>query len=98
MFLLGILSWIVIGVVIGFALSKLLNLRGDDPRLGMAASGLGALLFAGGYTLFSGATVDILNPWAILFAAIGAAVALALWHGIRSRFVSRGTQSIRRSY
>lgn len=98
MFLLGILSWIVIGVVIGFAVSKLLNLRGDDPRLGLAASAVGALLFAGAYVFFSGSTVDILSPWQIGFAVIGAGVALAAWHGIRSRFISHAPVSRRRSY
>jgi hypothetical protein len=59
---------------------------------------VGAVVFAIGYHVVSGAPVYVWNVWALLWAAVGAAVSLAAWHGVRSRFVSRAPQTSRRSY
>ena len=96
--IIGIIGWIVIGLLVGFVVSRILNLHGDDPRLGIVAGIAGAIVVAVGYTLFSGAGVTPWNVWSMLFAAIGAAIALGVWHGVRSRFVSRAPQTHRRSY
>jgi uncharacterized membrane protein YeaQ/YmgE (transglycosylase-associated protein family) len=96
--LLGIIGWIVIGLIIGFVVSKTLDLHGDDPRLGIAAAAAGAVVVATGYTLVSGAGVSAWNVWSMLFAAIGAGVAVAVWHGVRSRYVSHASYTRRRSY
>ena len=96
--IVGIIGWIVIGLLVGFVVSKALNLHGDDPRLGIVAAIAGAIVFAVGYTLFSGVSVAPWNPWSMLSAAIGAVVALGVWHGVRSRYVSRAPQTHRRSY
>ena len=95
---LGIVGWIAIGALLGFIVSKILNLHGDDPRLGMGVAVGGAIVFAAGYSLISGAGVMPWNPWSMLFAAVGAGIGLATWHGIRSRYVSRARQTHRRSY
>lgn len=95
---LGLLGWVVIGVVVGLIVSKLLNLHGDDPRLGLAAAAVGAIAFATGYTVISGDGVSAFNVWSMVFAAIGACVALGIWHGVRSRYVSRAPVTHRRSY
>ena len=93
-----IVSWIVIGLIVGVAVSKMLNLHGDDPRLGMAAGLGGAIVFAAGYTIISGAGVSGWNVWSMLFAAIGAVVGLVIWHGVRSLYVSRTPYTRRSSY
>ena len=38
------------------------------------------------------------NVWSMLFAAVGAAVAVAAWHGVRSRYVSHVPYKRRSSY
>jgi MFS family permease len=96
--LLGIVGWIVIGSIIGFIVSKILDLHGDDPRLGIGVAVGAAIVFAAVYTMISGAGVSAWNPWSMLFAAIGAGAGLAVWHGVRSRYVSRARQTHRRSY
>jgi len=93
-----IVSWIVIGLIVGFVVSKILNLHGDDPRLGMAAGLGGALLFATVFTMITGAGVSVWNWWSILFAAIGAVAGLVIWHGVRSLYVSREPYTRRSSY
>ena len=96
--IMGIIIWVVIGLLIGFVVSKVLDLHGDDPRLGLGVAVGGAIVAAAIYTAVSGTAVSAWNPWAMLFAAIGAGVAVAIWHGIRSRFVSREPYTRRSSY
>lgn len=95
---LGILGWLVVGTIIGFIASKLVNLHGDDPRAGVIVAALGALVLGFVYTIISGAGVTAFNVVSLLFAAIGAAAGSTVWHLVRSKFVSRKPQSIRRSY
>jgi hypothetical protein len=96
--LIGIAGWLVIGLLIGFAVSKLLDLHGDDPRLGIGAAVGGAIIAGALYTIISGAGVSAWNVWSMLFAAIGGVAGLAAWHGVRSRYVSRAPQTRRSSY
>ena len=96
--LIGIFGWVVIGLLIGFTVSKVLDLHGDDPRLGIAAAVGGAVVAGTLYSIISGAGVSALNLWSMLFAAIGAAAALAAWHVVRSRYVSRMPYTRRSSY
>ena len=95
---LGLLGWVVVGVVVGFAVSKVINLRGDDPRFGIFAAVGGAVVAGVIYTVVSGAGVSAWNVWSILCAAIGSVVAVLLWHAIRSRTISHDRYVPRRSY
>jgi hypothetical protein len=38
------------------------------------------------------------NLWSFVWAAVGAAAAVIVWHAVRSRSVSRETQTRRSSY
>ena len=96
--LIALIVWIVVGLIVGFAVSKALNLHGDDPRFGIAAAVGGAVVAAVLYTLISGNPVYAWNLWSLLFAAIGAGVGASVWHVIRSRFVSHEPYSRRSSY
>ena len=96
--IMGILGWIAIGLILGFIVSKALDLHGDDPRIGIAVAAGGAIVAATIYTIVSGAGVSPWNVWSMLFAAIGAVAALGIWHGVRSRYVSRAPYTRRSSY
>lgn len=96
--LIGIIGWIVIGLIVGFIATKVVNLRGDDPRLGIAVAAGGAIVVAWLYSLISGAGVTAWNPWSLMFAAIGAVIAVVTWHGVRSRYVSHARYTPRSSY
>jgi uncharacterized membrane protein YeaQ/YmgE (transglycosylase-associated protein family) len=95
---LGLLGWIVLGLIIGFIASKVVNLRGDDPRLGIGVAGLGAVVGGALYSIISGTGVSPWNLWSIVFAAVGAAVGAVIWHAVRSRYISKGPQTHRSSY
>ena len=94
----GLLGWVVIGLILGFVVSKFLDLHGDDPRFGIGIAAGAAIAGAAVYTFFSGTPVTMLNPWSMLFAGIGAIVGLCVWHLIRSRFISHVPYKRRSSY
>jgi uncharacterized membrane protein YeaQ/YmgE (transglycosylase-associated protein family) len=98
MLLVGILGWIVVGLIVGFLASKAVNLRGDDPRMGIGAAVGGAIFAALLYTVISGAAITAWNPWSLLFAAVGAVVGVVAWHVVRSRTISHDRQTSRSSY
>ena len=86
--LIGIVGWVLVGLLTGFIASKFVNLRGDEPGIGIAISGGAAL--AGGclFSAISGSAVSAFNIWSILFASIAAVVAMVVWHVVRHRISS----------
>ena len=96
--IVGIIAWIVIGLLVGFIAAKVIDLRGDDPRLGIAVACGAAIVGAVLYTGISGAEVSAWNLWSILFAAMGAVIGVVTWHAVRSRYVSRAPYTRRSSY
>ena len=95
---IGVVGWIVVGLLVGFIARKIVNLHGDDPLGGIGVAAIAAVVLGAAYSIISGNGVSAWNLWSIIFAALGAIVAVVTWHLIRSRYVSRGPQSIRRSY
>ena len=83
--LIGIIGWIVIGLVVGRIASKIVNLQGDDPMLGIALGAVGGVIGGWVFSAISGSPVTTFNMWSLLAAAIGAALASAAWHVVRSR-------------
>ncbi len=86
---LGTMGWFVFGLVIGFIASKTLNLRGDDPKMGIAAGGGAALVGGWMYSLFSGSAVSGFNVHSLMFAGLAAIVALIAWHSLRHHSFSK---------
>jgi len=86
--LMGIISWIVLGLIAGFIASKIANLRGDDPRMGIAMGAMGAVIGGWLYSLFSGSAVALSNLTTLLFATIAAVVVLVCWHSWRRKSIS----------
>jgi uncharacterized membrane protein YeaQ/YmgE (transglycosylase-associated protein family) len=81
---IGLISWIIVGMIVGFIASKNVNLRGDDPKLGLACGVIGAT--SGGilYRIVSGVALGF-TFWSIASAAIGAVVVVVAWHIMRRR-------------
>jgi uncharacterized membrane protein YeaQ/YmgE (transglycosylase-associated protein family) len=98
MLIVGVFGWVVIGAIIGFIVSKLVNLRGDDPKLGVGAAVAGAIVAGVLHAMLSGAAVSAWNTWSVLSALAGAVVAVIVWHLVRSRTISHDVQTARRSY
>ena len=94
----GIIGWIVIGLLVGYIATKVVDLRGDDPRLGLAVACGGAVVAAVLHSAISGTQVSAWNLWSILFAAMGAVAGVVAWHAVRSRYVSHAPYTRRSSY
>ncbi len=80
---MGVLGWIVLGLIAGFIASKLVNKRGEglsfDILLGIVGAVIGGWLFnAVGATGVTG-----FNVWSLFVAVVGAVVLLVVWHAIR---------------
>jgi uncharacterized membrane protein YeaQ/YmgE (transglycosylase-associated protein family) len=95
---LALLSWIVVGAVVGFIGSKLVNLRGDTPLIGMGAAAGGAVVAGLVHALMFREAVLPWDLWNLVFAAAGAAASVLGYHVIRGLSISKDRQSIRSSY
>ncbi len=80
---MGILAWIVLGLLAGFIGSKIVNKSGEGLLLDIVLGILGAV--AGGWLFneFGHAGVTGLNLYSLLVAVIGAVVLLVIYHAIR---------------
>jgi uncharacterized membrane protein YeaQ/YmgE (transglycosylase-associated protein family) len=80
---MGVLGWIVMGLVAGYIASSVVNKRGAglpfDLLLGIVGAVLGGWIFSAA----GSAGVTGFNVWSLLVAVIGAVICLVVWHSIR---------------
>jgi uncharacterized membrane protein YeaQ/YmgE (transglycosylase-associated protein family) len=86
--LIGIIGWLLVGLIAGFIASKLVNLRGDEPAISITVSAVAAVLGGWLFSAISGSPVSAFNIWSLLIAAWVAGMALAIWHAVRRRYAS----------
>ena len=98
MLFLVIVTWIVTGLLAGFIGSKIINLRGDDPKLGIGAAVGGGLVGGFLHAMIGPVGLSDWTIWAPIYAALGAVVALAVFHLIRSRTIGHERGTTRQSY
>ena len=78
---MGIIAWIVLGMLAGFIASKVVNNRGAGLLMDMVLGMVGA--FVGGFVFtrfFGAAGVTGFNLYSLFVAVIGAIVVLGLYH------------------
>jgi uncharacterized membrane protein YeaQ/YmgE (transglycosylase-associated protein family) len=82
---MGIIAWIVLGLIAGFIASKIVDHHGQgiviDALLGIAGAFLGGLVFR----LIGGRGVTGFNLWSLLVAIGGAIVVLLAYNAINRR-------------
>ena len=86
---IGVIGWIVLGLIAGFIVGKFLNQRGDDPNMGIAFAGGGALIGGWLFSLISGTPVSEFNLRSLMYAGIAAFVVLIVWHAMRKHSFSK---------
>jgi uncharacterized membrane protein YeaQ/YmgE (transglycosylase-associated protein family) len=83
---MGIISWIILGLIAGFIASKIVNKTGSglilDLLLGMVGAAVGGFIFSG---LFGMSGVTGLNLWSIIVSVIGAAIVLWIYEALVAR-------------
>ena len=60
---IGLISWIIVGLIVGFIASKNVKLHGDDPKLGLACGAVGAVTGGVLYRIVSGADDNTVRIW-----------------------------------
>jgi uncharacterized membrane protein YeaQ/YmgE (transglycosylase-associated protein family) len=77
---MSIIGWIVLGLIVGFIASKIVDARGQglmlDIVLGIVGAVVGGLLFS----VFGASGVTGFNIYSLIVAIIGSVVVLWLYH------------------
>jgi uncharacterized membrane protein YeaQ/YmgE (transglycosylase-associated protein family) len=82
---MGIIAWLVIGLIAGFIASKIVNHTGSgivmDIVLGIVGAFVGGFIF----NFFGHTGVNGFNIYSMLVATVGAIVVLFIFHAVAGR-------------
>jgi len=82
---MGILAWIVLGLIAGFIGSKIVNHTGSGVLMDIVLGVVGALVGGFLFSMFGAAGVTGFNIYSMLVAVVGAVVVLWLYHMLIGR-------------
>jgi uncharacterized membrane protein YeaQ/YmgE (transglycosylase-associated protein family) len=82
---MGIISWIILGLIAGFIGSKIVNRQGQGFWLDIALGIIGALVGGFLFDLFGATGVTGLNIWSMIVAIVGAVVVLLIYNAVTGR-------------
>lgn len=82
---MGIISWIILGLIAGFIGSKIVDSQGQGFWLNIALGVIGALIGGFLFSLFGATGVTGLNIWSIIVAVVGAIVVLLVYNALTGR-------------
>jgi uncharacterized membrane protein YeaQ/YmgE (transglycosylase-associated protein family) len=82
---MGIIAWLILGLISGFIASKLVNKQGEGALMDIVLGIVGA--FVGGFLAqlmgFTGITG--FNLYSTLISVVGAVVVLVIYHALQKR-------------
>jgi uncharacterized membrane protein YeaQ/YmgE (transglycosylase-associated protein family) len=82
---MGIISWIVLGLIAGFIGSKIVNRQGQGLWLDIALGIVGALVGGFLFDLFGASGISGLNLYSMLVAIVGSIVVLLIYNMLFSQ-------------
>jgi uncharacterized membrane protein YeaQ/YmgE (transglycosylase-associated protein family) len=82
---MGILSWIILGLIAGFIGSRIVDRRGQGFWLDIVLGIVGALVGGFLFDLFGATGVTGLNIYSMIVATAGAVVVLLAYNALMSR-------------
>ena len=82
---MGIISWIILGLIAGFIGSKIVDKQGQGFWLDIALGIIGALVGGFLFSLFGATGVTGLNIWSMIVAIVGAVVVLLIYNAVTGR-------------
>jgi uncharacterized membrane protein YeaQ/YmgE (transglycosylase-associated protein family) len=82
---MGIVSWIILGLIAGFIGSKIVNRQGQGFWLDIALGIVGALVGGFFFDLFGASGVTGLNIYSMIVAVVGSVVVLVIYNAVTGR-------------
>lgn len=82
---MGVISWIILGLIAGFIGSKLVDRRGQGFWLDIVLGIIGALVGGFLFSLFGASGVTGLNIYSMIVAIVGAVVVLLIYNALTGR-------------
>ena len=82
---MGIISWIILGLIAGFIGSKIVDKQGQGFWLNIALGIIGALVGGFIFDLIGSTGVTGLNIWSMIVAIIGSVVVLWIYNAFAGR-------------
>jgi uncharacterized membrane protein YeaQ/YmgE (transglycosylase-associated protein family) len=82
---MGIISWIILGLIAGFIGSKIVDKQGQGLWLNIALGIVGALIGGFLFNLFGAGGVTGLNIYSLVVAIIGSIVVLLIYNAVAGR-------------
>ena len=82
---MGIITWLVLGLIAGFIASKIVNHTGSGIIMDIVLGVVGALVGGFIFSFFGAGGVTGFNIYSALVAIVGAVVVLFLYHAIAGR-------------
>ena len=82
---MGIISWIILGLIAGFIGSKIVNREGQGFWLDIALGIVGALVGGFMFDAFGATGVTGLNIWSMIVAVVGSIVVLLIYNAVTGR-------------
>jgi len=82
---MGILAWLVLGLIAGFIASKIVNHSGSGALLDIVLGIVGAMVGGWLFNQFGHVGVNGFNIYSLVVATIGAVVILLIYHAIFGR-------------
>jgi uncharacterized membrane protein YeaQ/YmgE (transglycosylase-associated protein family) len=79
---IGIVSWILIGLISGYLASRIVNKAGEGMFLDIVLGIVGAFIGGAIFRTLGSQGVTGLNLWSIFVAIIGAVVLLVIYHAL----------------
>jgi uncharacterized membrane protein YeaQ/YmgE (transglycosylase-associated protein family) len=82
---MGILAWLVLGLIAGFIASKIVNHSGSGALLDIVLGIVGAMVGGWLFNQFGHVGVNGFNIYSLVVATIGAVVILLIYHAVFGR-------------
>jgi uncharacterized membrane protein YeaQ/YmgE (transglycosylase-associated protein family) len=82
---MGIISWIILGLIAGYIGSKIIDKQGQGFWLNIALGIVGALVGGFLFDLFGASGVTGLNIYSMIVAIIGSVVVLLVYNAVTGR-------------
>jgi uncharacterized membrane protein YeaQ/YmgE (transglycosylase-associated protein family) len=82
---MGIISWIILGLIAGFIGSKIVNSEGQGFWLNIALGIVGAIVGGFLFDFFGASGVTGLNIYSMIVAVVGSVVVLLIYNAISGR-------------